>query len=143
MRDLSSPTKDRTHTPYTGRRSPNHWSTREARTPGLAHIHMVVVQRQPEGARLCPCCPPSWESRPPPLAPLASSPWLLSAICSDPLGQRTTRPPHGLSVFLRLGCSSCFALDSVSGLSARASSPPRCVSSVGSHGFGLISQGFK
>ena len=76
-------------------------------------------------------------------AHLASSPWLLSAFCSDPLGQRTMHSPHGLSVFLSFACSSCFTLDSVSGLHACPSSPPLCVSSLGSHGFGLISRGFK
>ena len=29
MRDPSSPTRDRTRTPYNGRWSPNHWTTRE------------------------------------------------------------------------------------------------------------------
>ncbi|KAM9046221.1 uncharacterized protein AAG666_006038 [Megaptera novaeangliae] len=32
--DLSSPTKDQTRTPCTGRRSLNHWTTREVPPPG-------------------------------------------------------------------------------------------------------------
>ena len=33
MWDLSSPTRDRTHTPCTGRRNLNHWTTREVPYP--------------------------------------------------------------------------------------------------------------
>ena len=46
-------------------------------------------------------------------------------------------------LFLSLACSSRFTLDLVSGLCACPSSPPLCVSSVGSHGFGSTSEGFK
>ena len=108
-------------------------------TRGSSCISCVVVLRQREGARPCPCCLLSWGGGPPPLAPLASSPWLLSSSYSDPLGQRKVRPPRALSLFLSLTCSSCFTLDSVSGLHAWLSFPPLCVSSVGSHGFGSTS----
>ena len=112
-------------------------------TQGSNCISCVLVQRQPAGARPCPCCPLSWEGGPPPLAHLASSPWLFSAVCSDPRGQRKMRPSPSTVSVSEPPCSSCLTLDSVSGLCACPSSPPLCVSSVGSHGFGSTPWGFK
>lgn len=102
MWDLSSPTRDRTHTPHTGRWSPNHWSTREALTPGLAHTHTVVVQRQPECARLCPCCPPSWESRPLPRPTWPALPGCSLPSAATPWGRGRCTLPMGCLFFWAL-----------------------------------------
>ena len=48
MRDLSSPTRDRTRTPSTGRQSLNHWTAREV--PGLfsiAHFFWMIPVSSP------------------------------------------------------------------------------------------------
>ena len=45
MWDLSSPTRDRTHTPCIGRRSLNHWATRKAPKLTILTIFRSLIQR--------------------------------------------------------------------------------------------------
>ena len=47
MWDVSSPTRDQTHTPCIGRRSLNHWAAREVpQGPALNHRYSSMFQAQ-------------------------------------------------------------------------------------------------
>ena len=50
MWDLSSPTRDGTHTPYIGRQGLNHWTAREV--PTVIHFNLTISVGQESGCDL-------------------------------------------------------------------------------------------
>ena len=56
--DLSSPTRDRTCTPGIGKRSINHWITREV--PGITFHNAYTVSKRPEDCHAVSMCLPFW-----------------------------------------------------------------------------------
>ena len=52
MWDLSSQTRDQTHTPCIGRRSLNHWTARKVPKSGILNLNLILSQKQHYDSKL-------------------------------------------------------------------------------------------